>query len=121
MADAGGEEKVYGARRAERRRVEGFDGFRLPGTAMAEHSLGHAGESRRALDESVAKVAKESAYQIAEAFAWCGESDKAFEWLDRAYQQRDGGLTSINIDPLLASLRAHPRYKPFLRKMNLLE
>jgi len=96
-----------------------FDGFRLPGTAMAEHSLGHAGESRRALDESVAKVAKESAYQIAEAFAWCGESDKAFEWLDRAYRQRDGGLTSINTDPLLASLHAHPRFKPFLRKMNL--
>ena len=98
-----------------------YDGFRLPGTAMAEHSLGHAGESRRALDESVAKVAKESAYQIAEAFAWCGESDKAFEWLDRAYRQHDGGLASINTDPLLVSLHAHPRYKVFLRKMNLSE
>jgi tetratricopeptide (TPR) repeat protein len=98
-----------------------FDGFRLPGTAMAEHSLGHAGESRRALDESVAKVAKESAYQIAEAFAWCGEPDKAFEWLDRAYRQRDGGLASMNADPLLVSLHAHPRYQPLLRKMNLSE
>jgi tetratricopeptide (TPR) repeat protein len=62
------------------------------GTAMAEHTLGHAKESQAALDELIAKYAHDSAYQIAEVYAWRGESNKAFEWLERAYVQHDGGL-----------------------------
>jgi TolB-like protein len=96
-----------------------FEGFQLPGTAMAEHSLGRDVESKRTLSEAVAKVWKEAAYQLAEAFAWCGDKDRAFEWLERAYRQRDGGLATVNSDPLLASLRGDPRYEAFLRKMKL--
>jgi ribosomal protein L17 len=86
---------------------------------MAEHSLGRAKESRRALDELIAKTAPGNAYGIAEAHAWRGETDKAFEWLERAYQQRDGGLDALKIDPLLESLRTDPRYKAMLKKINL--
>jgi serine/threonine protein kinase len=68
---------------------------RLSGTAMAEHSLNHAKESQQALDSLIAKDAQEAAYQIAEVYAWRGEKDKAFEWLERAYQQRDSGLSEI--------------------------
>ena len=95
--------------------------FRLAGIAIAEHTLGHEKESQQALEELIAKRAQLSAYQIAEAFAWRGENGKAFEWLERAYQQRDGGLTTIKTDPLLASLSDDPRYKALLRKMNLPE
>jgi hypothetical protein len=49
---------------------------------------------------------------------WRGEKDKAFEWLERAYRQQDGGLTSTKIDLLLASLRSDPRYTALLRKLN---
>ena len=48
-----------------------------------------------------------------------GEADKAFEWLERAYQQRDGGLSSIKYDALMVSLLGDPRYHALLRKMNL--
>jgi len=96
-------------------------GLRLTGIAMAEHSLGHAGESRQALDEAIARVALVDAYQIAEACAWRGERDQAFAWLERAYRQRDGGLTYLKIDPLLASLHGNPRYKALLKKINLSE
>ena len=41
------------------------------------------------------------AYQIAAVYAFRGEADRAFEWLDRAYVQRDGGLTEMKGDPLL--------------------
>ena len=41
--------------------------------------------------------------------------------LNRAYQQRDGGLTDTKVDPLLASLRGDPRYTALLRKLNLPE
>ena len=98
-----------------------LDGYRQVGIAMAEHSLGQLSKSQQALAEAIAKAAQEAAYQIAGAYAWNGDRDKAFEWLDRAYKQRDGGLADIKFDPLFDSLRGDPRYRAFLRKMRLPE
>ena len=97
------------------------DAIRLTGIAMAEHTLGHAKESQLAMDELIAKHAQESAYQIADVFAWRGEKDRAFAWLERAYRQRDGGLSDIKSDPLLNSLRADPRFNALLRRLKLPE
>jgi len=102
------------------RRIDN-EGFRLSSVAMAEHTLGHAKESQQDLEQLIAQHAKEAAFQIAEIYAWRGERDKSFEWLERAYQQRDGGLSDIKTDPPLADLRDDPRYKTFLHKMNLPE
>jgi TolB-like protein/Flp pilus assembly protein TadD len=96
-----------------------FVAFRLTGVAMAEHTLGHARESQQAQDELIAKEARDAAYQIAEIFAWRGERDRAFEWLARAYSQKDGGLSLIKGDPLLKSLRSDPRFNALLRKLKL--
>jgi TolB-like protein/lipoprotein NlpI len=93
--------------------------FRLYGTAMAEHTLGHDPESREALKTLVDKYGKEAAYQIAEAYAWRGETDHAFEWLERARVQRDAGLSSVKFDPFLRSLHSDPRYHVLLRMMEL--
>jgi hypothetical protein len=38
------------------------------------------------------------------------QSDEAFEWLDRAYAQRDDGLIATKVDPLLKSLHSNPRF-----------
>jgi adenylate cyclase len=97
------------------------DGFRLYGIAMSEHTLGHAKESQQALDEAITKHAKDSAYQIAEAYSWRGDKDDAFDWLERAYGQGDAGLAEAKIDPLFESLHGDPRYKALLRKLNLAE
>jgi TolB-like protein/Flp pilus assembly protein TadD len=99
----------------------GIEFFRLTDVAMAEHSLGHAQESQQALDELISKHAPDGAYQVAEALAWRGEKDKAFEWLERAYQQRDGGLSEVKVDLLLDRLHGDPRFKAVLKKMNLPE
>jgi TolB-like protein len=99
----------------------GTEPFRLTDVAMAEHSLGHAKESQQVLDELIAKHAPDGAYQVAEALAWRGEKDKAFEWLERAYQQRDGGLSEVKVDLLLDRLHGDPRFKALLKKMNLSE
>jgi len=96
-----------------------FAVFRDTGVAMAEHTLGDAESSQQALDRVIATAAEDAAYQIAEIYAWRGQKDKAFEWLERAYRQRDGGLTAIKIDLVLASLRSDPRYVAMLRKLNL--
>ncbi|HEY2685060.1 MAG TPA: TIR domain-containing protein [Steroidobacteraceae bacterium] len=98
-----------------------FVPLRLYGVAAAEHSFKDPNASQQALDELIAKHAAEGAYQVAEVYAWRGEKDKAFEWLDRAFTQQDNGLTSLKADPLMDSLRGDPRYKTFLRKMKLPE
>jgi tetratricopeptide (TPR) repeat protein len=93
--------------------------WRLQGLALAYHALGRKKESDLALAELVANHHAEAAYQIAEVYAFRGEVDRAFEWLERAYAQRDGGLAQIKGDPLLKSLERDPRYAAFLRKMRL--
>ena len=116
-------------RLAEGRAQEALDVFRniddfvfsRTGVAMVEHTLGHAKASQQALDAVIAKYALMAAYQIAEVYAWRGEKDKAFEWLERAYQHQDGGLSRVKGDALLKSLRNDPRFNKLLRKMNLPE
>jgi hypothetical protein len=50
-----------------------------------------------------------------------GEADLAFEWLERAYAQRDGGLLDIKGSRFLRGLAGDPRYEAFLRKLKLPE
>jgi adenylate cyclase len=61
------------------------------------------------------------AYQIAQAHAFRGEADLAFKWLERAYDQRDGGVSDIKSDRAMRKLVGDPRYKAFLRKLKLPE
>ena len=105
---------------ATSRRIE-FEGLRLQCIAMAEHILGHAKESQQALNELIAKHTQDAAYQVAAVYAGRGEKNQAFEWLERAYRQRDGGLAELKVDPLLNSLHGDPRFKALLGKMNLPE
>jgi serine/threonine-protein kinase len=92
--------------------------FRGAGVAMAEQTLGDAKASQQALDKLIATSAGDAAYQIAEVYGWRGEKDKAFEWLERAYRQQDGGITDIKNDLRLASLRSDPRYAAMLQRLN---
>jgi adenylate cyclase len=93
----------------------------LVGIAMAEHTLGHAKESQQALDQYFATAGAGGAYALAEIYAWRGESDKAFEWLDRAYQQHDSNLYDFRNDAAITLLHGDPRFGEMLRKMNLPE
>jgi TolB-like protein/Tfp pilus assembly protein PilF len=87
--------------------------------AMVEYASGHEKESQQALQELIAKNSADLAYQIGDVYAFRGETEKAFEWLDRAYQQHDSGLTGIAYDPLLQSLKPDPRFGALLKKLQL--
>jgi serine/threonine protein kinase/tetratricopeptide (TPR) repeat protein len=93
--------------------------WRLIGFPPVYHALGRKKEADAALANLVAKFSADAAYQIAEAYAFRGEADSAFQWLDRAFSQRDGGLTEIKGDPLMKNLEHDPRYGEFLKKMRL--
>jgi adenylate cyclase len=89
--------------------------LRPVGIALALTALGHKEESDAALREA------EWAYWVACAHAYRGETDAAFHWLDRAFDQKDISLEYIRGEHLLKGLQSDPRYKAFLRKMNLSE
>jgi TolB-like protein/DNA-binding winged helix-turn-helix (wHTH) protein/Tfp pilus assembly protein PilF len=93
--------------------------YRLPGFAMAYHALLRGRESDAALAETIKNYGDTGAFQIAEVYAFRGEIDSAFYWLERAYAQRDGAFTVIKGDPLLKSLEPDPRYNALLKRMHL--
>jgi hypothetical protein len=47
------------------------------------------------------------------------ETDLAFEWLERAYAQRDASLCEIKRPTAFRPLQADPRWSAFLREMRL--
>jgi TolB-like protein/Tfp pilus assembly protein PilF len=94
---------------------------RLCGQALAYFALGRKDDSDTALANLKRQFADDGAWDIARVHAYRGEIDEAFEWLNRAYRQRDGAIYEIKTDWLLTKLRGDPRYKAFLRKMNLPE
>jgi serine/threonine protein kinase/tetratricopeptide (TPR) repeat protein len=93
--------------------------WRRYGLALAYHALGRTKEADAALGELLEKDQESWAYQIAEVYAFRGDVDSAFEWLDRAFVQRDGGLTEMKGDPLLEKLEGDPRHTDLLRRMRL--
>jgi hypothetical protein len=48
-----------------------------------------------------------------------GDADGTFEWLERAYAERRGWLTYLNVEPLLDPIRGDPRFTELRRKMRL--
>ena len=98
---------------------EQSDWAKLTVEALADHALGREQDSNAALGDLIAKHATGAAFQIAEVYGFREESDKAFKWLGRAYEQRDPGLTVIKTDPLLKGLHHDPRYAELLKKMRL--
>jgi TolB-like protein/Tfp pilus assembly protein PilF len=76
-------------------------------------------ESNAALSELIAKTGETAAYQIAEAYGYRNDKDRAFEWLESARRQHDAGLPGLRSDTLLANLHGDPRWTAFLRTMGL--
>jgi len=87
--------------------------------ALTYYALGRKKESDAALSELIAKYHSSNAFEIAEIYAFRNQTDEAFEWLDRAYAQRDPSLMSTKMDPLLKSLHNDPRFAALLKKLNL--
>jgi TolB-like protein/class 3 adenylate cyclase len=97
---------------------EKADYARLVVTASAQWSLNHVTESNAAL-EQLSKLADVAAYQIAEVYAYRGEADKAFQWLERARLQRDPGVSIIRSDLALIKLRSDSRWQRYLHSIGL--
>ncbi|TMG83655.1 MAG: tetratricopeptide repeat protein [Betaproteobacteria bacterium] len=99
--------------------AESHDVFRNVALAMIRHAQGRAAESEAALQTLIDGFGWTAAYQVAEVHAYRGDVEKAFEWLERAFAQRDPGVMFTATDRFLQPLHTDPRWQPFLQRMGL--
>jgi len=95
------------------------EGMRRYGLTLAFEALGRRSDADRTLAALETNYAASNAASIASVYACRKQLDKAFAWLDRALQQRDGGLVGFKFDPCAKNLRPDPRFKRLLEKLNL--
>lgn len=88
------------------------------GPPLGLHAQGRAAEAAAAMKRLVENSAG-SEFQVAEAYAYRGEVDQAFAWLDRAVERRDPGIQWLRGDPLLREITNDPRYGALLHRLNL--
>jgi TolB-like protein/Flp pilus assembly protein TadD len=98
---------------------ESDTGWRLFGLSLTYYHMGDQEKANASLEEFIKNHQNEAAYQIAAIYAYQGDIDNAFEWLERAYRQRDGGCVEMKGDPILSNIRKDPRYAAFMKKMKL--
>ncbi|MFI5253118.1 MAG: TPR end-of-group domain-containing protein [Bacteroidota bacterium] len=72
-----------------------------------------------ALGKLITVYSTNAAYQVAEVYAYRNEVDHAFEWLEKAYTVRDGGVSQLKGDPMMKNIERDPRFAAFLAKVKL--
>jgi serine/threonine-protein kinase len=112
-------ERGDGASALREAQLEADEGYRRFELAVAQYVAGDRQAADAALADLLAKAQEGFAYQIAEVYAMRGEKGKAFEWLQIAFDDRDAGMLSLLVDPLLRGLRDDPRYKNLVAKVGL--
>jgi serine/threonine protein kinase/Tfp pilus assembly protein PilF len=93
--------------------------FKQQGLAMYYHAIGNKKESDSHLNKFIEESKNDAAFQIAEVYAYRGETDKAFEWLEYACKVRDSGLAEMKNSLLFRNIQPDPRWTAFLKKMKL--
>ena len=91
--------------------------WKMMGLSMAYHALGRKADSDAALAALIAKYEKDGPYNIAYVYAFRGQPDTAFTWLDKAIEYGDTGLGEIVTENLFDKIHADPRWLAFLRKI----
>ncbi|MGH8190929.1 MAG: tetratricopeptide repeat protein [Rhodanobacteraceae bacterium] len=87
--------------------------------AMSRQIGGDPMTADAALHDVIAKYGDGYAYQIAQIYALRKQPDPMFEWLERAWVNRDPGVSNLLYDPFLLAYRSDPRFTAFCRKVGL--
>jgi hypothetical protein len=77
----------------------------------AERCLRHHASSSRAVANA--------SYGIASYYAVIRDNDRALDWLEKAYSERDGTLVWLKVHPRLDGLREEPRFRDLLARLQL--
>jgi len=105
------------------RGTAGPDGLPRPssGLAILYARAGRRDDARATLEAVKALAQKEfvSPYGIASYYAVTGDNDRALDWLEKAYSERDGTLVWLKVHPRLDGLRGEPRFRDLLARLRL--
>lgn len=92
------------------------EGNRLNLLPIVLQAVGRKPDADEALHILSTKIADDGAFNVAMVYAYRGDREKALQWLDRAYRQKDLGLVEIVGEPLLKNLADDPHYKAVPRQ-----
>jgi hypothetical protein len=71
------------------------------------------------LELEKAKQRYVSAYEIALLYARLDEKERAFDWLEKAYEERSSALVYLKVEPAFDNLRQDPRFVGLLKRIHL--
>jgi tetratricopeptide (TPR) repeat protein len=95
----------------------------LPATSLAHAyaASGHTAEAQKLLAQLLQRSKQKyvSAYDLAVVYAGFRDRDRAFQWLDKAFDERSSFLTHIRWDPRLEGLHSDPRFQELVRRLGL--
>jgi TolB-like protein/DNA-binding winged helix-turn-helix (wHTH) protein len=90
------------------------------GLAHAYAVAGKTAEARKVLQE-ILKLSERQyvrPYYVGMVYAGLADEDRAFEWFEKAYEERSSHMVVFKVDPFLDPLRSDPRFQDLLRRMN---
>jgi TolB-like protein/Tfp pilus assembly protein PilF len=87
--------------------------------ALTQQVGGDPAAAAAALKLLIDKHADDQAYGIADIYALRKDPDNMFDWLERAWSNRDSGILSLLYDPLILRYKDDPRFSAFCRKVGL--
>jgi len=94
------------------------DGFRLAGRTMVFHAMEDYEAAESEL-EKLTSLGERWTYEIAQANAFVGNIDQAFDWMERAVARSDQSLTLIQADPFIENIRHDSRYEDLLGRLGV--
>ena len=91
--------------------------WRVNGLPLGYHAAGRTAQANAAMQDLLRHSAG-GEFQVGEAYAFLGDADRAFAWLNRAVTN-DPGIIWLRNDPLCIKLTHDPRYAALLKRLNL--
>lgn len=104
-------------------RLDGGRTFALGTLGFAYARSGRAAEARKALEQLVEfqRQGYDTRLDTALVQHGLGEDESALATLEKAIEEKVGGLEYLNADPFWKALRSHPRAQAILKRMNLVK
>jgi serine/threonine protein kinase/tetratricopeptide (TPR) repeat protein len=81
--------------------------------------VGKKDEAKKVLNKILEQSKKSyvASWMVAAVYGGLGERDKAFEWLEKSFKERDHWLTYLKTSPVVDNLRSDPRFPKMLKRM----
>lgn len=91
--------------------------YRVKGMALALYDLGRHEEYQAKLSELIERWGNEWPSEVAHVYAYIGDADAAFQWLDKAIERNEDGLSEQILQPFYKPLHGNPRWMIFLERI----